>query len=172
MDAQYFDLLTGQDLSGAGAVEQARHALGRLETAASLFQSWQVETDAGLVDVIVDLPVVPPQPDSVGIPFKVLGRSGLLIARIGEGAWIELTVELAGTTVFSAAMHRPYEQFELWPSVPGEEDEGVSNEAPGIISKRLEWISLSVLAWPKLARLTKNGWLSLAVPEVSVEREE
>jgi hypothetical protein len=65
-----------------------------------------------------------------------------------------------GASIFRAYLDRPYQEFELWPAGAAKSD-----DSPGRMGKRRNWLSLDVEAWPALAPLADGRWLNLTAVE-------
>ena len=94
---------------------------------------------------------------SARIGFAAEGVEGMIEAVPDPSGWLLATAEIGGAEVFRAYVDRPFEEYDLWPAganaAPGE-------EAPGRMSKKRWWVSLSAAAWPALSPLAADGWFN------------
>lgn len=75
--------------------------------------------------------------------------------------WVKIEVFLGAFRVFVAYLDKPWEEYELWPSGAVEK----TDEAPGRVGKRRNWVNLSTIAWPVLERFAAEGWFTVEQPE-------
>jgi len=103
-------------------------------------------------------PFVARHPDSGA---EVEGR---VVLSADPSHWVKVELYLGAFRVFVAYLDRPWEDFSLWPS--GAIDK--TDESPGRIGKRLNWINLAVSAWPALARIAGVGTFDVEAPDREV----
>ena len=147
----------GMETTGAGTAELAGWLFYSLAGDAGHSPDWSVEAGPGLA-VRIRL-IDHERGRGVTLGFTVGEGEGEIRTGLDPSGWVRVTVTLRGEDVFRAWLDRPYEEYHLWP-----DDAAASpdEDPPGHIGKRRNWVSLSVAAWPRLAALTPEPWLSLS----------
>jgi len=74
--------------------------------------------------------------------------------------WVRVDVLLGHFRVFTGWFDRVYEEFELWPSRAEKSD-----EAPGTIGKRKNWVNLSAQGWPAIRNVLGHEFLHVELPD-------
>jgi hypothetical protein len=90
------------------------------------------------------------------IGFATGDASGELLLSIDASGWVRAEATLGGRPVFLGFVEKVWEEYDIWPagadiSVPR------SEEAPGRIGKRRNWLSLDSRVWPELAPIGNEG---------------
>lgn len=117
---------------------------------------WEIEPgSAGRTGAVHSTPFVARHPAS--------GRTleGRITLSPDPSHWVKVEVFLGAFRVLVAYLDRPWEEYELWPSGAVEK----TDEAPGRIGKRRNWVNLSVTAWPVLERFAAEGRFTAEQPE-------
>ena len=150
----------GMETTGADTAELAGWLFASLAGDAGHSPGWLVEAGSGLPVRIRLLDHEKGRGLTLG--FIVGEGEGEVRASLDPSGWVQVTVTLRGENVFSGWLDRPYEEYHLWP-----DDAAASpyEDPPGHIGKRRNWVSLSVAAWPRLAALTPEPWLTLSATD-------
>lgn len=137
--------------------------IDRLAVTAKAFPLWRTDNDE-VPPQDISVAIEDYQPDTLlRVRFSSGDLSGLILAQPDPASgFVVITAMLDGREVFRAYMDHPWEEFELFP--PGDAT-APADEAPGRMSKKLWWVSLSVAAWPMLAPLSSGGRFNAIVPD-------
>jgi hypothetical protein len=128
---------------------------------------WRVEDTN--VEIVVSLIRHDPG-ELVVLGWQAAGLSGRIEARPDPSGWVRVIGTLAETEVFAAYLHRQWEQWELWPEdahIPAHDSEG-----PGTIGKHQNWVNIDTAAWPALAPLAPERYVTFSINEEKLRQKD
>lgn len=159
----FCDAIGGTEVTFPHTGDDMGWTVDRLAATARRFPDWHLDCDDRPRHAVA-LQVLEEEPYRlVRIGFACNGVEGVIAARPdSDSGFVVLTVTVDGRECFRAFLDRPYEEYDLFP--PGDQS-AQGAEAPGRMSKKLWWVSLSVAAWPVLQPLSGSGWFNARVPE-------
>jgi hypothetical protein len=153
--ASYFDSFA-PDGQGEPPELAVPFLIDHFRTAVLLQPVWALEGR----DAPVHLSLISYEPATLEIGFRTGRREGVITFSADSSGWLRIEAAMNGATVFRAFLDRPYEEHELWPANATRTQEG-----PGRMGKRRNWLSLDTEAWPALAPLAEARFLNLTAVE-------
>jgi hypothetical protein len=152
----YFDIFE-PDGPGTDPAAALRFIIEDMANDARLTPDWLIEGR----DLKVQLSAISYAPGLAQIGFTAGEAQGAVTLTPDPSGWLRIEATCGGAVVFRAFLDRVYQEFELWPSGAAKSD-----EAPGRMGKRRNWLSLDVEAWPALKPLVNEGrYLNLTAVE-------
>jgi hypothetical protein len=143
--AWFGDAIGGLDEVADPAAER-RYIIEHVAGQAKLFPDWVLEGTG----IEVRLTVLEQVPDRSVIGWSAAGVEGKVTFTPDPSGWILAVAAFGGREVGRGYVSHAYEWYEIYPpdAVPDR-----AEDSPGHFGKRLNWVGLSLDAWPMLAGL-------------------